>query len=245
MTDTVEATTEAPVTEEAQSPAESLLGGTEAQVTTEAPDYSYVPDKFKGEDGSPDFETLAKSYTDLESQFHNGVKAKDVEEYSHEFANPDRINGEALNEFKAQALEKGLSPEQFSFMMDNFDAAVESLDSQYESQQMTPERATTALTDIWGDKAEANINVAVEALGAFMPADLDISSFENDPNVIQLLHAVGMQMKEDHAPNTAASNVQPMTETEVADLRNRPDYWTNSEVQAKVTQYYNQQNQEG
>lgn len=234
------------VSDNSIAPAEGLVGNSNTVgqsaddiMGTDAEDYSYVPEKFRAEGEEPNWQKLSESYTNLEKQFHNGVAAESVEDYSYEFKDNERMNMEAVDSFKEQALEKGLSADQFGFMMNNFEAAVDSWQEQAEAEVMTAEKGHEALSEIWGDDTDANIQMADKALMEFAPEGIDISKMANDPNVILLLHAIGEQMGEDaHPLKTQTSQVQAIDEQELADLRARPDYWSNPEVQRKAAGFY-------
>lgn len=211
----------------------------EEQMGTAQDDYSYVPEKFRGEDGEPNWQQMSESYSNLEKKLGADDRITEAGQYEYELADDDRVNMDVYDQFKEQAVEHGMSNSQFEFMMNNFESALDSWQDQADAQVMTAERGHEALSEVWGDNTDEYIGVADKALTAFAPEGLDVSSIANDPNVIQLLYAIGEQMGEDYGPAaTQSAQMSTIDEQELADLRGRDDYWRNPEVQRKVADYY-------
>lgn len=198
-------------------------------------EYQYVPEKFL-KDGKPDWEALTKSYKHLEQQFSKGLhKPADApDEYNYDFGEGREINPEAMSAFKQAAMENGLSPKQFEFVMGQYDAAFNEIVEQYKP---SIDKASKVLTEAWGDSFDVNVENAVRAFDAFAPEGLDRDKIGNIPEVMMLLASIGAQMGEDKAPSSSSAQ-SSLTEMEIADLRARPDRYTNKEVARKISEYY-------
>ena len=83
---------------------------TQVETTTETvqDDYSYVPSKFL-EDGKPNFQKMAQSYTELEKHLGSKAPAISVDDYDFNFQQPDSWDMEQYNSFREQAKELGVA----------------------------------------------------------------------------------------------------------------------------------------
>ena len=197
---------------------------------------SSIPEKFLNEDGTPDYDRLSKSYTELEKKFGSKVSAESANDYDYQFENEDIFDSEAdLGDIKEQMLELGVSKEQFSGVMGMWENAVVDIVNEL---QGTPERATEALKEEWGDAMDSNLQNARAAWDAFAAEGMNIDAVGNNPTMIALLAYIGAQMGEDVKPPAGGNAGTGMTETEMNDIMARDDYWTNQELQAKVAGYF-------
>jgi len=240
MTDTtaatgnVETTVENSVVEGAEYSASSVLDSSVLTKDTNS-EYGYVPEKFMKE-GNPDFETMAKSYEELETKLRTTRPSapKTVDEYAYEFPEGFQVDEEATNAFKAEALEAGLSVDQYKFIMDKYATSIN------QAVGMTQETAQKELQDYWGQNFEDNLSNAQYAFQQIgKDLNLDVNKVGNDPNVLKILSWIGTQIREDDVSDVQAGGGDPgLTDTEISDLMSRPDYWTNKEIQAKVSAAY-------
>jgi hypothetical protein len=197
-----------------------------------------IPDKFMNDDGDVNIEALVKSYTNLEQKMGTKIGAESIDEYDYEFQHEGvfQTEGEEFDAFRQQMLDLGLSKDQYSGLMGIYEDTTMDL---IEQLAPTPERAQEALSEVWGDDFEANLQDARAAYDAFAPEDMDINTIGNNPEILQILANIGRLMHEDTGLNngTAVPN-SGLTELEVQEMMNRDDYWTNAEVQRQVAEYF-------
>ena len=230
------ATTEVSTTEPVVQENQVTESSTTEQVTPEVsePDYSYVPPKFM-KDGKPDFETMAKSYQNLEKKAsQKGLMVPDdVAEYEWTGTAPTTINDEALNAFKTEAQTAKLSKEQYAFVMDKYAQAITDLG-------LNAEASAQALEKVWGKDYQTNINSASKAFMEFAPSDINMEEpVFNHPSVVRLLAAIGNELNEDsQSVKGQSSRASGMTKDQINEIRNSPDYWHSVEKQQLVTQWY-------
>ena len=202
-------------------------------------DYSYVPEKFLNEDGKPDFEKLSKSYSALEKKL--GAPAETPEspdDYQYDFEYVDNLDEEQFNEFKNAALEKGITKEQYSWIMSQFDSTI---------GQMTPspDAAATQLQEVWGKDFEQNLSAANMAISAYLPEGYDIQqdpTLGNNPIFAQIMAKIGAEMVED-SPDVSAPLSTPagMSELEFDEFKRKhiaDETWWTDAVQAEAQKYY-------
>jgi hypothetical protein len=196
-----------------------------------------VPSKFLV-DGKPDYTKLTQSYIELEKRIGSKVPVSDANEYEYAFQDENNWDQERLAEFKQQAVEMGMSKDQFKSALGLYEKNISEVIDQY---VQTPEKAETQLKDAWGTEYDANMKSAQKAFKAFVPADIDVFRIGNNPDVIQILAAIGKQMGEDKGPGLDKSQNADttMSKLEIEDLMKRPDYWQNQEVQRIVSSWYN------
>lgn len=218
----------------------SLLSSVQAesveQVATETTgEYGYVPEKFM-KDGVPDFEKLSKSYSELEKKLGTKAPALSVEDYEYEFSEPDKWDSTGFELFKGQALEQGLTKDQFNMVMGLYEKNVSQM---VDSFRQTPEKAEAELKQEWGKEYDNNLKSAIKAVQTFAPEGFDVDSIGNDPKVIKLLAAIGSQLNEDVPLNQGVSVGSTMSRLEIDELMRSSDYYTNQEKQKIVANYYN------
>lgn len=213
----------------------SLLNGNEAASSFNDRPFAYVPDTFLAEDGTPDVEKLAKSYTELRKKMDGRIAPESVEEYDYEFNDPDLWNADMYSGFKDKAIEMGLSKENFGALMADYESTVMGI---VESFSPTREKAEQALTEVWGDDFEDMLSSARTAWSSFADEGLDMADIGNNPTALRLLAAIGSRMGEDRVQPAQTTTGSSLSQTEVTDLMNRPDYFTNKEIQARVAAFY-------
>lgn len=221
-----------------QSTDSSLLANNQGdvsrgQVDVPAESYDWVPPKFL-KDGQPDYKNLAKSYQALESKMGKHVAPTSIEEYTFESKMADQYDPEVQTAFKAEALEKGMTAEQYAFVMNKYEEAVMSM-------QPSVDDVRAHLEESWGPQFEANLQNARAAWDAFAPKDVDINEIGNNPAVLKFLAQVGKEMGEDRVSGKFAQKAPGMTIDEVNALIGSKDYATNQDKQRKVQEYYEKQ----
>jgi len=241
MTEAVEAQTDNFTDDKAEQENDNLLSGVDNdndETTVEdnnepdtKPDYSYVPEKFLNEDGEPDFEKLAKSYSALEKKLGNKAAQapESIDEYEYDFKDPEVVNNEEAQKFKEEALEHGLTKEQYQWLMGYFEQMNEA------NTKASIDYAENTLKEAWGDAYEDNLVNARKAYDVFADEDMNIDEIGNNPTIIKLLAKIGAEIGEDSNVNTKAAPAQGMTELEIQELMSSDDYWTNS-VKQKIVQ---------
>lgn len=198
---------------------------------TVAPTGTVVPDKFLKEDGTPDFDKLAKSYTELESTLRKTrpTAPKSIDEYQLEGIDLE-LDEELTVAFKSEALEAGLSTDQYKWVMDKYAGLVQ-------DSMPSKEKAQEALTEAWGKEFDTNLQAARSAWDVY-GKDMDINVVGNNPDVLKILARIGAELKEDNASRQPASNDPGMTQSDLDALMSSDDYWTNPEKQAKAAAYH-------
>lgn len=217
-----------------ENTASTLLAGepTTETVTQEIA----IPEKFLV-DGKPDYNKLASSYLELEKKIGSKIAPTDPKEYAYEFKAADRFDTEQVEAFKQKAGELGFTRDQFAAAMSIYEDNVLALVDQY---TQTPEKASAALKEAWGDNYDANLKSAFAAFNTF-GQDIAIEEIGNNPTVIKLLANIGKQIGEDRGiNNNATSKGTTLSKLEIQELQARPDYWTNPEVQKIVNTWYSE-----
>lgn len=202
------------------------------------PNYDYVPTKFKKADGSPDFEKMAKSYTNLEklAAKKGTLVPETVDEYQFTF-NEDlapSINPDEVAAFKADLLKNGFSKEQYAFIMDRYQANAL-------AQLQTADKTETVLKAEWGNDFDTQVAVAQKAFDEFAPSDADRNDpVWNHPSVMKLLARMGAELGEDTlAGKGGATKAPAMTEDEVKTIMSSRAYQDGDRaLHAKVTSWY-------
>ena len=174
---------------------------------------------------------------ELEKKIGSKIAPSDPSEYAYEFKAADRFDAEQVEAFKQKAGELGFTRDQFAAAMSIYEDNVLALVDQY---TQTPEKASAALKEAWGQDYDANLKSAFAAYNAF-GQDIAIEEIGNNPSVIKLLANIGKQIGEDRGiNNNATSKGAAMSKLEIQELQARPDYWTNPEVQKIVNTWYSE-----
>lgn len=196
----------------------------------------WLPPKFVT-DGEPNYESLAKSYTALEKKLgEKGIlRPESVDEYEYEFQVLG-VDDESFGSLKEQALEKGLSTEQFQFMLSTYEEAVS---GSMESILGTQEQSSEYLSQKWGNEFDKNLAAAQKALDTFTPEGENVDAFLNHPAFIQMMAAIGKELGEDTQPVKKSGSKTTLTKSEVQKLMDSEDYWdTDSPSYRKVQKYF-------
>ena len=218
-----------------QAPTDNLV---QESLLTQEPSVQ-VPSKFI-KDGNPDYESLTKSYVELEKKLGSKIPVADPIEYDFEFKDQSLWDSQVYDQFKQQAVEMGLSKDQFNSALSIYEDQISGL---LDSQIQSPERAQSELQSRWGKDFDSNMKLAQKAFKEFVPADYDVNKIGNNPDVIELLSYVGRQLNEDTGPSIerTSSTKQSLSRLEIEEYMKRPDYWQNNEVQNIVSNWYNNQ----
>lgn len=207
----------------------------EPEAKADAPKYDYVPAKFLKSDGTPDFEKMAKSYTNLEklAAKKGTLIPEAAEEYQFDFGDME-VDQAAVDAFKAEALAAGFSKEQYAFMMDRYKANVA-------SSQWSADRLETTLKADWGTDYDTNVAVAQRAFEEFAPSDASPHDpVWNHPAVMKMLARMGAELGEDSIAGKSGGAMAPaMTEAEVVALMKSSEYRDgNRDMHSKVSAWY-------
>lgn len=242
MADVAEQQTSTTTDENTEKPEnKSLLSGNDSDNTTEENkvDYSYVPDKFM-KDGNPNFENLAKSYTELEKKLsqRNPEAPESVDHYSFDEENPfryeDQLDAESFSQFKQEMYDLGITNRQYQAMMDWYQKRMDELPHLQDHSE--------ALKGKWGDNFDSNIKAANNAVAKYFPQG-DLTKYPelaNHPVFVEVMANIGKASKEsvtniDHKQTETRSGYSAM---EIEDIRRSSDYGSNITKQRIVENYY-------
>lgn len=192
-----------------------------------------IPEKFLGENGEPNVEMMAKSYAELENKLRTTRPSAPEDADAYDFDWGDfPIDEEKTSAFKQKAHEMGLSTEQYNGLMEMYRDEIT-------GAMPTAESAEKVLKEQWGNNFDTNLQNANKAWSVFGDG-LEIDPvIGNHPAVLEIMARIGAELSEDVADVDATSAPSPyLSDTEIADLRKRPDYWTNKEIQKKVQAAY-------
>lgn len=192
-------------------------------------EYGYVPEKFMGEEG-PDIESLAKSYTELEKKIRTTRPSapKSAEEYQFETAL--QLDSDLSNAFKSEALDQGISTDQFKWIMSKYESEINAI-------SMTPEKAEQALKQDWGNDYDTNIALANKAFSAYVDKEL-AEQVGNNPAVIKVLAKIGAELNEDRASSRDTGIGSGYSQTEIEEIMSSKDYFQNKEKQKLVDAWF-------
>jgi hypothetical protein len=194
-----------------------------------------IPSKFL-KDGQPDYDAMTKAYVALESKLGSKVPVSDSTEYDFAFQNPDSWNQDEFAAFKDQAVQLGLSKEQFNSAMSLYEQNMNAVLDQYAP---SAEKAQSTLQTNWGDQYDANMKSAAKAIETFYPDAFNDPELGSNAKFIQVMSKIGQQLKEDSAPSAVNTGKGTgVSKLEIEALMARPDYLTNQEVQKTVTAWY-------
>lgn len=253
----------APAAPAATTAPESLIHGTPAASAADAPKpgdapadpfaalLGKVPEKFhvKGDGDAIDpAATLAKALEHrdhLEKRLGAGdLPPKTAAEYAFEL--PDefkdfQLKDDRLTGFKEQALAKGVTGEQFKWMMGEYLKAVPDL--MEGAAAMTAGQARAELQKVWTQPADMDLGIdnASRALRA-LPKDLQEATREmgTNPAFLRAMSHFGAQLREDRPPSDgggrqAEQTVEQMISSEA--YRN-PKHADHARVSQSVRQHY-------
>ncbi|MDO9100500.1 MAG: hypothetical protein Q7V53_07190 [Caldisericota bacterium] len=210
---------------------------TQAEVKAEPEKDSFA--KFRKPDGSIDADKLSKSYSQLEKAYHKRPQAPaaSVEEYSFDFGEGFQVDEERTNAFKEAALAKGVTKEQYVWLMETYS---KNLPGQSElSGTWTVENTQKALESEWGADFEHNAVIARKAFDTFAPSDADLSDpVWNHPAVMKLLARMGGELAEDSIAKRPSQAAGESVRQQIDALRAEPDYMSNPAKQAQMLKLY-------
>lgn len=213
-----------------------------------------IPEKFhvmKGEefDIEGTASKLADSYGQLESRMRGGdVAPKSADEYKitvpEQFAEHWAEN-EMTAAFKAEALEAGLTPAQFDFVMGKYFAIAPDLVSG--ALNSTTEGVVGELTTAWGEGPayDKNLQAAHTAFEAYAdPADRGKfdQMLSNPALAYRILAKIGPELGEARGVASAAEtgvgdNINALLTSEANKNPKHPDH---AATRARINAYYNQ-----
>jgi len=200
-------------------------------IESEAPDYSWVPKKFL-KDGEPDLQALSRSYQALEKRLGSrSLAPESVDDYVFESKNGYTYDADLSNSFKQEALEAGLSAEQYAFIMNKYEESIA-------QSQPSADQAAEVLKASWGRNFDNNLQAARRAWDEFAPSDADIDEVGNNPVVLKILARIGMELGEDKPTAKGASRPSAMTEEQINELIRKKDYKHDLKAQEVVRKWY-------
>jgi len=214
---------------------------TEAVETTETKQEvkTEFPKKFLKADGTPDYDKLAKSYQGLEKKLGAKpfVPAQSADEY--EWQAPEdavQLDESRVAEFKAQALAKGFTTEQYKFVMDSHNAVIKGM---LDTVGWSAEKSDAALKQEWGNDFTTNLKAAQVGFNEFAPSSADPNDpVWNHPEVMKLLARMGSEVREDSiSPKGTPGGASDSVQAQITALRNSPEYET-AAGRAKMEKLY-------
>lgn len=209
-----------------------------SQETTEASSddsYEWVPKKYM-RDGKPDFQAIEKARANLEkklSQKGVAIAPETPDAYAYELTSLP-VDEEASNAFKQEALQAGLSVEQYEFIMKKYEDNV----GQFVH---TAEKAERTLKEAWGNEYAQNMAYANRAFEEYVPSDVSLDEIGNNPAIIKILARIGAELGEDTAParSSVGSNY---TQADIEKLMSSPEYgMAGSEARQTVDAWFKKQ----
>ena len=211
-----------------------------------------VPAKFhvKGEGDKLDpAASLAKALEHrdlLEKRLSSGdLPPKTAAEYAFEMPEDLKdfsLKTDRLEAFKTEALEKGITGEQFKWMMASYLKAAPDL--MEGAAAMTAAQARAELQKVWTTQADmdANISNATRALRT-LPAGLNEATRElgTNPAFLQAMAHFGAQLREDRPPAEGGSGGQVKTIEQLmgSEAYVNPKHPDHKTVSEQVRQHYN------
>lgn len=212
-----------------------------------------------GADGKVDINaTLAKvlpSYTELEKRVgQTGAPPATADEYKPDavLAKIKDATGQDIKlddaqskAFRDEAHKAGLSQAQYEFVLGQYFQNVAAMVDQ--SFDNAKAKAQADLAKSWGpadgDAFKGNMTQAVRAFMAYAPAEMRtaqvMDQIGNNPVVLQVLAAVGKEIKEDTRPNaqggSGADDIRALMKSEAYYNAKHPEH---DRVVAKVTAYF-------
>jgi hypothetical protein len=204
--------------------------------TTEAvkTDEQVFPKKYLNADGKPDYDKLAKAYVSLEKKLGSkpNVPAASADEYEWDFGDmqPPEENVAA---FKQEALSKGLTKEQYQWMMKTHSDVIKSM-------VWDADRTEAELKTAWGKDFQAQANSARAAFDEFAPSDADPNDpVWNHPAVMKMLARMGGELGEDSLARKSPASSSGMQPAEVIALMKSKEYQSGSrELHQKVQSWF-------
>lgn len=199
-------------------------------------DYSYVPKKYL-KDGKPDFEGLSKAYSSLEKKLGQKglIVPEDVAEYEYTPSSEALFDSEErTTAFKAEAQKAGLSKEQYSFVMGQYENLMINMGFDAAASE-------AVLKQSWGDSYKANVKQAQRAFEEFAPSDISLDDpVLNHPTVVKLLARMGQELGEDTQAGVkgAATRSGGMTHDDIKKVMAEPDYYNDQAKQKLVSDWY-------
>lgn len=126
----------------------------------------------------------------------------DIEGFDFEAFKAIESNAELLS----RAQEAGLTNEQVSFMLKEYNDILPSLVQ--DVAELKTEESVTSLKGLWGENFDSNIKYAQQALKAagFTQEDLDNPAIGNNVELAKLAAHFGAQMKEDVPPSNITTS---------------------------------------
>ena len=221
---------------------------------------AFIPEKYRvnGADGKLDLtasaQKVAAAHAELEKKLGaTGAAPATADEYKADavLAKLKETTGQDVKLDDAQAkgfrdLAHGLklSQAQYEGVLGAYFANVQSMvDASFDNAMA---KGAEALSKAWGAKDsepfKANMTSAVKAFMAYAPAEMKtqqvMDQIGNNPVVLQLLAAVGKEIKEDTRPNGGSMGAE-----DISALQNSEAYWSathpdHQRVVNKVNAYY-------
>lgn len=244
-TQPTEQPTEQPTAQPTEQPTapdtkDSVLNLATEQETQDTTNYLESIDKgFFNEDGNVDANKLAKSYVELRKKLSGDQPSVKVEDYTYEFEHGDKFDTKIYDEFKAEAAELGIKPDQFNQLMKRYENTVVHYQEQLANVAPSTEQVKQLLQEEWGTEYKQNVTNMKKAWDMIKDPSWDESMLGTNPVVARVLARVGAQLGEGRTiPNPSTSNNVP-SESEVIEIISdmSKNYYGNKENQQKVQRY--------
>lgn len=211
---------------------------TQEQASTE-PEFKFAEKvTVKRADGTVDYEATARKAEQARQHLEKRLGAgdappKDITGYKFDIPQDLKdfeLKSERLEEFKAEALSKGVTPAQFQWMMGSYLKAVPDL--MEGAAKMTAAQAKAELGQVWATPEDfsAGLSAAQSATKA-LPEDLRemVKEYGTNPTFVRVMAWVGKQLGEDKpmrttAPAAAQSDINSLMMGEAYRNPRHPDH---------------------
>lgn len=202
-----------------------------------------VPKKYRNEDGTVDMERFVKGHLALDKMIgkKGNVAANAVEDYEFQFGEGFEIDEEKTNAFKAEALSKGFSKEQYAFIMEKYAGQVQAMAQAQAESAWTAEKVEAKLKESWGSDYQENLKAAGRAFNAMADDDDDLADpIWNHPSVMKMMARFGSELGEDSvSQRKAVSKTAGISREEIEALQRSDQYMKgDAEAHKKVSDWY-------
>ena len=212
-----------------------------------------IPEKFQvnRQDGSMDVEAsslkLSEAYSHLEKRMGSGdLPPRSADEYQFNlpdaFKDTDFSGDKLMTQFKQEALSKGLTQEQFDFVMGKYFAIAPGLMAG--ARQISMDDCVSDLKTEWKSDAQyrSEMRKAQQAVQVYGDKDAQglINDYGNDPRFVRFCNRVGAELGEDHSINPGGTqqggyDAQTLMASEAY---NNPKHADHARVSAQVRAHF-------
>jgi hypothetical protein len=206
---------------------------------TPADPLSLVPKKYRNADGTVDMDRFVKGHLALDKMLgKRSIPASSVEDYAYDFGDAFEVDEERTSAFKAEALAKGFTKEQYAFAMEKFAAHLQ----EQAQAGWTSEKTIAHLKEAWGDSFKENSRAANAAFAVYAPEDADMNDpVWGHPAVVKLLARIGAEVGEDSVSQRKVSSSKgpSMSREQIDEIQRSAKYMSGDpEANKIVTDWY-------